>query len=149
MTNAQVGMIAGAIVIAGAFVGFGLSGARKGPAPKDRAEGTVEFIETVAENFHTVTDAVKVEMVRASLQMIAREVEIYAERNENQYPDSLDAVAGLNVGNVDADPRDLWGRRYHYSLKKDSSGGIPYDLHSAGPDGQDGTPDDIFVHTSD
>lgn len=72
-----------------------------------------------------------------------------------QYPPNLDALVdkrqaaadeqgkwnGPYLKNQSTIPKDPWGHDYIYKTPGD--GGRDYDIYSAGPDGQPGTPDDI------
>ncbi len=78
------------------------------------------------------------------------------EIDNGRYPDSSEGLAALvrrpnNVTNwtgpylqnVQSEPKDPWGNpyRYVYPSRRNEGG---YDLYSIGPDGQEGTDDDIY-----
>ena len=143
MTNVQTGIIAGAIVVAGAFIGLGISGARKEPAPKERAQSAVDFVDTVAKNFQTVSETVKIEMTRTVIIELERNLQLYAQDHAGEFPAKLDALETDPKKYVSSVESDMWGRAYAYTVGAGDS--KTFSLHSLGPDGLDGTADDIYA----
>lgn len=145
MTNVQVGMIAGAIIISSAIIGFAITGAKKSePTPADRAEATADFVESLAENFQSVSSAVKIEIVRTAVEYLERQIEIYAGEHDGKYPQTLEMLTPASDGPPASAEGDVWGRAYRYTVQTDSAGLMTFDLHSVGPDGLEGTSDDIY-----
>lgn len=77
----------------------------------------------------------------------------YARGNNFNYPSTEEGIAALVEKPEDhngrwrqyAQPKDVldpWGNQYQYQKPAEKSG-MEYDLWSVGPDGQDGTDDDI------
>lgn len=91
------------------------------------------------------TKSASVQATRTSIQAIGTAIDTY-EVDNGIYPQSLQSL--LTKGNEnnwngpyikDARmPRDAWGNEFSYSIQGDS-----YKLSSAGPDGQQGSADDI------
>lgn len=138
MNNAQVAMIAGAVVISSAIVAFAISKSGEPPAPEDRAQQTSDFLQAVAEKVPTVTEAVKVEVARFTITSFERALALYARDHDGQLPGTLDALVARPGNYLDSVWPDPWGRDYHYTVNAGE-----FDLYSAGPDRQEGTADDV------
>lgn len=80
---------------------------------------------------------------KASMTTLKRAIVEYQGTN-NQYPSTLDELA---PGFVESVPNDGWGNPFYYSVP--GQNGRPFDLISAGEDGQYTTADDINVWTMD
>lgn len=78
----------------------------------------------------------KIELTRANLESLSREVLAFASDGEG-LPDSLGALRRFHP--TAAALADGWGRAYRYEKLSDDS----FRLESAGPDGAFGTGDDI------
>ena len=79
---------------------------------------------------------------------IASALDLY-EMDVGDYPKSLQDLLERPSGAdnwsgpyLKREPKDPWGRPYYYKAPGDHNV-YGYDLHSIGPDGQDGTDDDI------
>jgi len=79
----------------------------------------------------------KVNLTRANLEALSREVLSYASEGEG-LPESLEALRRFHP--TAAALPDAWGRRIRYERLSDSS----FRLRSAGPDGAFETGDDVF-----
>jgi len=78
----------------------------------------------------------KINLTRANLDALSREVLTYATEGEG-LPESLDALRRFHP--TAAALPDAWGRRIRYEKLSDSS----FRLRSAGPDGAFETADDV------
>ena len=78
----------------------------------------------------------KVNLTRANLEALSREVLSYAAEGEG-LPESLEALRRFHP--TAAAPPDAWGRKIRYERLSDAS----FRLRSAGPDGAFDTTDDI------
>ncbi len=143
MNNSQVAMIAGAVVLSSAIIGFAISESGKRPAPEDRAQEASDFFQAAAKNLPAITETVKVEMARFTLSSFERALALYARDHDGQFPETLDALADDPKKYMDTTWPDPWGRDYRYSVAAESGAPKTFGLYSAGPDGQDGTSDDI------
>jgi general secretion pathway protein G len=84
----------------------------------------------------------KIKAARGDIKMYESALELYSLNNNDQYPESLGALANGKkkyIKDVNTDP---WGNPYNYDRpgKKHPES---FDLYSNGPDGQRGTADDI------
>lgn len=143
MNNAQVAMIAGAVVLSSAIIGFAISRSSQRPTPEDRAQQTSDFFQAVAEKVPAVTETVKIEMARFTITSFERALALYARDHDGQLPDTLDALAGDPKKYVELVWPDPWGRDYRYAVTSEAGSARAFDLYSAGPDGRDNTADDI------
>ncbi len=101
-------------------------------------------MEAVAQKFPIVRETVEIEIVRSSIIALQKALELYARDHENQFPQTLDALVNSPAKYLPALESDVWGRAYRYSVGAGSGDSNVFDLHSVGPDGLDGTPDDIY-----
>ena len=82
-------------------------------------------------------DEMKNDIAKMDMRSIDTVLKTYHLKH-SEYPKSLDMVSG----EFDMALNDPWGRPYKY--KYPGSGGEGrYDLYSVGPDGQEGTGDDV------
>ncbi|GMW02737.1 MAG: type II secretion system protein GspG [Candidatus Hydrogenedentota bacterium] len=79
---------------------------------------------------------------KSDLSTYQRMIEAYALENNDQYPKALNDLVNGKKQYVVQIKNDPWGRPYGY---KTPGKNRPYDLFTAGMDGQAGTPDDISV----
>ncbi|MEO1269639.1 MAG: type II secretion system protein GspG [Myxococcota bacterium] len=91
-------------------------------------------------------DRAKIKDTNLKLRKVAQKVqEYYAFKSPNAMPDSLDNLVNPPGGEPpylkDEDIRDAWGRELSFDRKGDRS----FVLRSAGPDGDDGSQDDISL----
>jgi general secretion pathway protein G len=96
-----------------------------------------------------------VDAAKASIQGFDKALELYALRHNGQYPTGTNKdVFALLMSNVDEDgttqevlldeiPLDPWGQELQYSLESPHNLDGRPDVWSLGPDGADGTADDI------
>jgi general secretion pathway protein G len=90
-----------------------------------------------------VTDANKAR-VQQDLTAIESAIEIYAIRNNDQYPKALeDLMSGERKYLKELKP-DPWDNPYVYDVP--GKNGRPFELYSRGEDGQPGTADDISLY---
>jgi len=93
----------------------------------------------------------KINATRASINMIKQALNTF-EVDHDRFPSSDEGLDALvhQPGDMtewhpylEKIPTDAWTRTFEYRCP--STTGAPfYDLYSFGPDGQDGTPDDIY-----
>ena len=103
--------------------------------------------------FANTQKSARMRQARSQIGLLKSPIDMY-QLDLNQYPPDLEALRTLppNLTNqtkwngpyTEAIPVDPWGQPYQYMapgrIRQDS-----YDLWSLGPDGQDGTDDDIGV----
>lgn len=85
----------------------------------------------------------RISRVKSDIVNLEQAIDLYAIDNNDQYPDSLEELAGgereyLRRGV----PQDPWGNDYVYE-NPGSNNPNRYDLYSLGPDETAGTEDDI------
>ena len=99
-----------------------------------------------------ILGGVKGDTAKQSISSIETQLSLYQGRNfrvptEEQGLDALvkrpttDPVPENWIQHLKSIPKDPWGQEFHYKVPGDHGG--PYDLFSAGPDGEPGTEDDI------
>lgn len=105
----------------------------------------------VLVNIGGQTQKAKITRARQDIETMSTALNMY-EITIGQYPSSDQGLQALveDPGGVDGwtkpflskkNFRDPWGNDYQYSFPGDQ--GINFDLYSTGPDGQNGTEDDI------
>jgi general secretion pathway protein G len=106
----------------------------------------------VAMNFGNVLSDADRKAARSQIGLFEPAIKMYYLHTK-QYPTSLEALQTLPTDLPNpakwqgpylekAIPLDPWGRPYQY-VYPGTQNPTSYDLWSTGPDGQDGTPDDI------
>ena len=87
----------------------------------------------------SATDA-KIKAALGDIKSYESAIELYALKNNDQYPDNLAGL--LEAGFIRDLNRDPWGNPYVY-VKPGVHHKKSYDLFSRGPDGVQGTDDDV------
>ena len=82
-------------------------------------------------------DKMKAKIVLSDIRHIDTQLKIYRLDN-GEYPNALGSIEG----EFDVKLEDPWDRQYYYKYPG-SKGRAPYDIYSAGPDGEEGSSDDI------
>lgn len=82
-------------------------------------------------------------VTRNTMKTVEQSLDEYRAFN-NQYPATLAQLAPEYIKEA---PKDGWKRDFQY--RAPGAGGMPYDLISAGDDGEFGTSDDIDIWTMD
>lgn len=91
-------------------------------------------------------DRANIKNTQLKLRKVAQKVqEYYAFKTPNEMPDSLDNLVNPPGGEPpylkQEDVQDAWGREMSFERKGDRS----FVIRSAGPDGDDGSQDDIIL----
>ena len=87
----------------------------------------------------SATDA-KIKAALGDIKSYESAIELYALKNNDQYPEKLaDLVEAGHIRNLNRDP---WGNAYEY-VRPGVHHKHSYDLFSRGPDGIQGTDDDV------
>lgn len=84
----------------------------------------------------------RVVRAQADLSTYQRAVEAYALENNDQYPKGLNSLSGGEREYITKIKNDPWKNPYIFRFPGKKS---KYDLMSRGPDGREGTEDDISV----
>ena len=79
---------------------------------------------------------------QADLSVYQRAVEAYALEHNDQYPKSLNDLSGGEKEYITKIKNDPWGQPYIFRFPGKKA---KYDLMSRGPDGREGTEDDVSV----
>ncbi len=87
----------------------------------------------------SATDA-KIKAARGDIKSYESAIELYALKNNDKYPDSLKQL--VEAGHIRELNTDPWGKAYIY-LKPGKKHKESYDIFSSGPDGEQGTEDDV------
>ena len=113
--------------------------------------GGVALLSALATHLYTSRGNHSVNPTRASVSMIKQALNTF-EVDHNRFPTTAEGLdilvhqpAGMDDWHpyLEKIPTDVWGRPFVY--RQPSTTGAPfYDLYSVGPDGQDGTPDDVY-----
>jgi len=89
-----------------------------------------------------VTDA-NVARVQSDLRVYQTAIDLFQLDNNDQLPKSINDLVGGKRNYVKEIKPDPWGNPYQFQAPGKNK--RPYELFSAGPDGQAGTEDDISV----
>ena len=94
----------------------------------------------VTLSFRGSTTDAKMKAALGDIKSYESALELYALKHNDQYPASLqDLVAAGNIRELNRDP---WGNPYEY-VKPGKHHRDSYDVFSRGPDGRQGTEDDV------
>lgn len=130
-------MIAIAIVVALiAIVGINVFGQRD-TANIGTAKIQMRNIQNALADFNMVYNRFPTDDEGLEVLWNRNALDVESEEQENLWRPFLDS----------ASPRDVWGNEWGY--RSESDFGRPYDLWSNGPDGEEGTDDDITSWTAD
>lgn len=110
--------------------------AMMGTQPKFEREGALLRLRTPMPGVSPVLEKQRVKATEAEMHNLKSALEMYRIDNA-KYPASLAELKGIYAGKG----IDAWGRPITYRLP--GPGGIAYELRSAGPDGIEGTADDV------
>lgn len=101
------------------------------------AAGIVVGIVLMINSFSKDVD---IDKTVTQLQTVATKITIHKQRF-GRYPESLDAIIGMDADERQALFTDTWGSPLNYRPNDQSNAG--FDLFSSGPDKTPNTPDDI------
>jgi general secretion pathway protein G len=98
-------------------------------------------------NIGGIQNTAQKRVAKSQISVFKQSLEQYRLLNGGSYPATLEELHSPPSGADNSDftqilkdeiPKDPWNRPYEYTLN-----GNAYEIRSAGPDGQPGTPDDI------
>lgn len=84
----------------------------------------------------------RINRARGDIKSYQTTLELFALKNNDQYPESLQELVQKEF--IQEVNRDPWGTPYIY-VKPGNRYRNAYDLFSAGPDGAEGTEDDVWL----
>lgn len=96
----------------------------------------------MAINFTGFGEKARINAAKGDITTLETSIDLFALEHNDKYPQTLQELVGRGPGSLKELKNDPWTNPYIYSVpgkhNKDR-----YDLISAGPDGQQGTADDI------
>ena len=104
-----------------------------------------------AVNLLGTTERARIRTTRASMANYKTNISTYMVNNANTLPPTLKTLVDakyVEANNVGLPPQDAWDKDFYYQPAPDARNN-PYQLISAGPDKEFGTPDDIDLWAPD